>query len=372
MQGTGIRSGLIAWGALALVASVHAAEAPWIAFTQDETIGFKDAQGAVKVAPTLSPLFTLARRFERILATGEETADGYRTFYLLRDGRRVMPDSLYYFDNGPICESEDSIRFRDRQRDTVGFLDGDGQVLIPAQLSDTTAMRNGMAVALKGATRSCVDPNVSLEQCEHKGWKGGTEVLIDRHGKTLVEDFDSTRADWLDWFSLQVSEQPSSDPRRLSFRGVDGRYYSFVDVEKDFAAWFKGEFLTHLDDASLKAHSLERVWSGQGSEPLDDWKSAAVEDVLRQQGAALRKRLEALRSSAGYGVRQDDRGWPFDPERDPQYFDNCGAFAQWKTPRVSALEHWQAGSFEPARHASFDFIRTAGGYRLVAFSIPEL
>lgn len=369
MEGKGIGTWLAALGALVLSASAGAEE-PWVAFTQNDLIGFKDARGGVKVPPKLSPMFTLARRFEHIIATGEDTANGYRSYYLLRDGRQVAPDSLYFFDNAPTCESENSIRFRDRVRDKVGFLDGDGQVLIPAELSDATAMRNGMVVALKGATRSCVDPGASLEHCEHKGWSGGTEVLLDRHGTTLVANFDSSRASTLDWFSRQVSEQPSSDPRRVSFRGVDGRYLSFVDVEKDFAIWFKDEYLAHVDDASLKAHSYKQIWSGQGSEPLDDWRSVSTDEALRQYGPVLRKRLEVLRSSAGYGVRQDDMGWPFDPERDPQYFDGCGEFAQWRTPKVSAMEHWEQGSFEPARHASFDFIRTAEGYRLVAFSIP--
>ncbi|MBD9499196.1 hypothetical protein IB260_12170 [Pseudomonas sp. PDM23] len=369
MEGNGIGAGLAGLVALALSVSAVAGE-PWVAFTQNDLIGFKDAQGSVKVAPTLSPMFTLARRFEHIIATGEETADGYRSYYLLRDGRHVAPDSLYFFDNAPICESENSIRFRDRQRDKVGFLDGNGQVLIPAELSDATAMRNGMVVALKGATRSCADPDVSLEQCEHKGWSGGIELLLDRHGRTLVQGFDASRAEALDWYSKQVSGQASSDPRRVSFKGVDGRYISFVDIEKDFAVWFRDEFLAHLDDASLKAHSYSRIRTGQGSGPLDDWQAATPDEVLKKYGAELRQRLEALRSSAGYGVRLGDMGWPFDPERDPQYFDSCGEFAQWQTPRVSAMEHWQQGSFEPGKHASFEFIRTAEGYRLVAFSIP--
>jgi len=369
MDGKGIGAWLAALAALALSA-VAAAEEPWVAFAQNDLIGFKDGQGAVKIAPTLSPMFTMARRFEHIIATGEETADGYRTYYLLRDGREVAPDSLYFFDNAPICESENSIRFRDRQRDKVGFLDGSGQVLIPAELSDATAMRNGMVVALTGASRTCADPGTSLEHCEHRGWKGGTELLLDRHGKTLVSNFDSTRAGALDWFSPQVSEQASGDPRRVSFKTVDGRFISFVDIEKDFAIWFRDVFLAQLDDDSLKAHSYSRIWHGQGSEPLDDWQAAPVDDVLRQHAAELRKRLEALRASGGYGVRQDDMGWPFDPERDAEYFDGCGEFAQWRTPKVSAMEHWEQGSFEPAKHASFDFIRTAQGYRLVAFSLP--
>ncbi|MCY1428282.1 hypothetical protein D9M71_441600 [compost metagenome] len=354
-----------------LAAPVWAADDPWFAFTRDDQVGFKDARGVVKIEPKLSTGATVALRFDRIIATGEETAEGFRTYYLLKDGRQVAPDGVYYFDYEADCESEDSIRFHDRQRDKVGFLDGNGQVLISAEFDDATPLRNGMAVALKGATRACAEPGVSLKQCEHKGWQGGRSLLIDRHGKTLVERLDRERTDTLDWYSLEVSEQPPSDPRRVAFKGVDGRYYAFVDIEKDFTAWFKEEFLPHLDDAALKAHSFARIWHGQGSEPLNDWPSASADDTLRQYGPALRGRLEALRASGGYGVRQDDMGWPFEADTDPQLFDGCGNFAQWKTPKVSAMEHWQQGSFEPDKHASFDFIRTAEGYRLLSFSLPK-
>lgn len=365
-----MRLWLPALGALMMTAPAVALE-PWVAFEHGNLLGFKDERGAIKVEPKLAAQYTVARRFEHIIATGEEEPDGsYRSYYLLRDGRQVAADSLYIYNNTPICESENSIRFRDHQRDTVGFLDGDGQVLIAAELSDATPMRNGMVVALKGAIRTCAEPGRSLEQCEHKSWSGGTELLLDRHGNTLVENFDIYRSGALDWFSRQEGDQPSSDPRRVSFKGVDGRYMSFVDIEKDFAAWFKDEFLPSLDDAALKAHSYPELWSLQDCcEVPGEWKTA-TDVALRKRGAAVRKRLESLRASAGYVVVQNPHYWPLAPDSNPQYFDGCNNFTQWKTPLVSVLEHGQLGSHDSAEHASFDFIRSANGYRLISFSIP--
>jgi len=374
MCNIGVSQWLIALGwMLALTTPACATDGPWIAFTHgNDQVGFKDAQGTVRIEPTLFQPMTPALRFDHIIAAGEKTTSGARTYYLLKDGREIAPNSVYYHDNVPACESEDSIRFRDRQHDKVGFLDGQGEILIPATLDDATPLRNGIALVLKGATRICAGhPDRTQEDCDHWIWEGGTQQLIDRHGKTLVEDINATATQALDWYSLDVSPQPPTDPLRVAFKGVDGRYYGFVDIQKDFAIWLRNEFLPHLDDASLKAHSYARLWHGQGNEPLNDWQSTPATEMLRRYGAALRKRLTALRDSDGFGLAQEPMAWPFDAIRDPQYFDNCGEFAQWKTPKISVREHWQQGSFEPDKHASFDFIRTPKGYRLLAFSIPK-
>ncbi|VVP61227.1 WG repeat-containing protein [Pseudomonas fluorescens] len=355
---------LLALGALTLSIPAWTADAPWTAFSHEDMIGFKDARGKVRVEPNLMPGFTNAQRFDRIIATGNYTAGS--SYYLLRDGRRVMPGSVYSFDSIPDCESEGSIRFRDHEHNTVGFLDGNGRVLIPAEMNEVTPLHNGMAVALKGATRECAEPSVSLEQCEVTLWKGGTTSLIDSQGVTLVKNLHDTRLDNLDWFSIEVSTQPSTEPSRIAFKGEKGRYYSFVDIEKDFAAWFKNEFLTHLDDTTLKANSYKEVWHDQGSE-----EHGPSEAMITQFGPALRVRLEVLRASSNYGVAIANMGNPLEVERAPQFFDNCGQFTQWKTPLVSAVEHWEQGSFKSGKHAVFNFIRTAEGYRLLSFSIPK-
>lgn len=350
---------------------VSAADQPWFAFTQQDLIGFKDARGKVMIQPTLSGGITIARRFDHIIAAGEHDGQSFRTYYLLKDGRQIGQNSLYMFDNAPDCESEGTIRFRDRHQDKVGFFNGDGQVQIAAQFDDARPLRNGVALALRGARRMCFDgEGVPLDRCEHLGWQGGQNLLIDRHGKTLVEGVDIENFDAFDWYSLVVMQQPSTDPRRVSFKGVDGRYYSFVDIEKEFTVWFTESFLPHLDSRSLQANSFHTVRRGVAGGPLKNYTRASGASMIKQYGSTLHRRLSVLKVSGEYGVSIESSSWPFEPDHDPQYFDGCANFAHWKTPMVSVMENWNRGSFEPAKHASFNFIRTPDGYRLLSFSLP--
>lgn len=361
---------LLVLGAFWLSAPALSADQPWFAFTQNELIGFKDAHGKVMIEPKFSESFTVARRFDHIIAAGEDAASGFSTYYLLKDGRQIKPGSVYFFDARADCESEGTIRFRDRQAHKVGFLDQNGREQIAAKFDAAEPLRNGVAPALRDATLVCADQGVSLDQCEHKMWLGGQKLLIDQHGETLVEDFNIKRLDTLDWYSLLVSDQPPDDARRVWFKGVNGRYYSFIDIEEDFAIWLGQSFLPHLDSASLQANSYPQVWYGAGEAPLRSYRSGPAKSVIARNASALRLRLAALRTSGKFAVRVDDAGWPFEPDRDPQYFDGCANFAYWKTPKVALMENWNLGVFEPAKHASFDFIRTPDGYRLVSFSLP--
>ncbi len=359
---------LVAFSLVLVSAFAVAADEPWFAFHQGELIGFKNSRGKVMIAPKFNEIFTVAKRFDHIIAAGDDVGEQSRSYYLLKDGRQIGEDSLYTFDTKPDCESEGSIRFRDKQSGKIGYFDRNGQVMIAAQFDAAEPFRNGVAWVLRDATRFCYD-DVAAVECEHYGFKGGQKLLIDRRGEVLVEGFATDNLDTLDWYSLTVGDQPPSDARRVSFKGVNGRYYSFIDIEKEFTAWFAESFLPHLDTASLQANSYHTVWRGVSDQPLNDWvrvrgKSAA--DYV----PALRKHLAALRISGEYGVMLLTRPWPFDAKRNPGYFDGCGNFAYWKTPQVSAMENLNRGVFEPDKHASFDFVRTKNGYRLVSFSLP--
>jgi hypothetical protein len=50
---------------------------------------------------------------------------------------------------------------------------------------------------------------------------------------------------------------------------------------------------------------------------------------------------------------------------------DCDQFTQWKTPLVSAMEQGEQGLFDSGKHAAFNFIRTAEGYRRLSFSMPK-
>ncbi len=67
---------------------------------------------------------------------------------------KVQKGNLYFFDNGPDCESEGFIRFRDRKADKAGLLNSEGEIAIPPVYNDLTNVRNGLVIALMGAKKN--------------------------------------------------------------------------------------------------------------------------------------------------------------------------------------------------------------------------
>lgn len=190
----------------------------WTAFWNKDTslIGYKDKNGEVKIEPKFQSGFTSANKFDDIVAVAEEVNQHWTFYYLTKSGRIAGRDSLYIFDNGSDCESEGFIRFRDKKTDKAGMFNRNGEVVIPAEYNDMTRVRNGLIVALKGATKKL------WEGGEHYSWIGGKEILIDTANRILIDSF----------FSLLISLQPNTDPIRQNFKAINGKYYSFVDFDK--------------------------------------------------------------------------------------------------------------------------------------------
>ena len=114
-----------------------------------------------------------------------------------------------------------------------------------------------MSTGLIGAEKHYIDEND-----EHPSWKGGKWQVIDTTDKILIDDF--IYKDHLNFYSLIISDKPTSDSTRVNFRSVEGKYYSFVDFEKEFRQWITKELLNDLTKEKLIDISYDTInWESQ-------------------------------------------------------------------------------------------------------------
>lgn len=329
----------------------------WFAFYDKDTThtGFKDKNGIIKIEPKFTG-FTIARKFEDIIAVTEEKNNNWENYYLTKTGKIVGRDSLYSFDNGPDCENEGFIRFRDSKTDKMGFFNGEGKIIIPAEYSAVTKIKNGMFIALKGAVRTKIDD-------EHFGWDGGKEFLVDLNNKILIENFAYN--DDLNLYSLEKSKEPAKDETRDSFRGVDGLYYSFINFEKEFKYWLKNTLLKDLSKANLEKHSFDKItyWK----EPVG-WINAPKNKFINQNYTYLKLKLKDLNNSkTDYFVSTDGLNqFIFESSEYDIYFNNCNESKDWIYPVKNIV-------INPKNKADFgqdhiQFLRTGNGYKLISVS----
>lgn len=335
----------------------------WTAFwNYDSTlIGFKDKFGVVQIEPKFTGI-TPANKFDDIMAVIEEDNGTYKSYYLTKSGRIVGNDSLHFFDNGVDCESEGFIRFRDKITDMAGMFNRDGDVVISAEYNELTRVRNGMVVALKGATKEYWDKD-KHSGCNHFSWTGGQELLIDTLNNILIENFSYDNS--LDFFSLDKSKSPHSDSIRKSFLAKDATYYSFVDYEKEFKQWITTNLLANLTTDKLISASLDTITWGSP----DGWVKSNRADFIADNFLVLKNGLtELLLSTCDYSISIDGLNpFMYDGAEFEKYFNNCGEAKDYIYPVMDIVVSHITNSDLSQDH--YEFLRTDNGYKLLSVTI---
>ncbi|MCV9929875.1 hypothetical protein OIU83_19600 [Flavobacterium sp. LS1R49] len=336
----------------------------WASFWDKDSThtGYKDKNGVIKIEPKFMGM-TIANKFDDIIVVTEEEDQSWKSYYLTKTGKIVGRDSLYIFDNGPDCENEGFIRFRDPKTDKMGLFNGDGKIVIPAEYSNINKAINGMIIVLKGAEKI---NDTHDGGCNHFSWSGGNDYLIDTNNKILIKNF--VYNDELNFYSLQKSKEPSLDPIRENFLGVDGQYYSFINYDKEFKLWLKNGLLSDLSKENLLKKSYTEIFYWK--EPIG-WISEPKTKFINKNYKLLKEKLLELNNpTCDYFVTTDGLNqFIYEADKYNQYFNNCNESKDWKYPMKNIIiTHRDKKDFTQDH---FDFLRTEKGYQLISVSIRK-
>lgn len=339
-------------------------DASWEAFRDDKSdlIGFRDQNDKVRIEAVYHD-FTIARKFDKIVAVMEENTGNNKTYYLTKSGKKFGINSIYYFDNGPDCESEGFIRFRDDKTDKVGMFNSEGEIVIPAEYDDLTNVRKGLVVALKGAKKIYSHGNKPSD-CNHFSWVGGKEYLIDTANHIIIDNFKYESS--LDLFSLKIEQKPVKNNSRQSFLGVDGRNYSFVDYKKEFQEWLDAFLLDSPSRGKLIENSHDKIYFWR--EP-DGWTSETNTEFINRNYELMKDRLKDLTGQkSDYFISIDGLNpFIYAAAEFDIYYNNCREPKEWQYPVMSVVIHHKTKN--DFYQDQFEFLRTACGYKLISATI---
>ncbi len=327
----------------------------WAAFWNSDTtlIGFKDNEGIVKIQPRFMGL-TFARKFDDIIAVTHEVNGKWENYYLTKSGRIIGRDSLHIFDNGADCESEGFIRFRDHKTDKAGMFNKSGDVVIPAEYNDLSRVKNGMVIALKGATKKYSKGK------EHYSLTGGKQLLIDTNNNILIDNFNQDYD--LNFFSLTISNLPNPDTLRQNFIATNNQYYSFIDFDKEFKVWLKTNLLSNVTKEKLIDVTYDTITLWQ--EP-NGWVNEPKRAFIERNFELIKSKLLELNSSkCQYSIFSDGLNpYIYTSDGFEVFYNNCREPKDWMYPvKIIAITHKNKKDFQQD-HLSF--LRTDNGYKLI-------
>jgi hypothetical protein len=334
----------------------------WTSFWDEESdlIGFKNSKNEIMIEPRFMG-FTIARSFDNIIAVMEENNGNYETYYLTKSGEKVGIDSLHIYDNGADCESEGFIRFRDKKTDKVGMFDKNGNIVIPAVFDALSRTHNGLIWALKGAEKKYWDKHKE-SGCNHYSWKGGQELLLSTDNQILVNNFKYEGQ--IDFYSLRLTKKGSSKSNEISFKGNNGMYYTFTDLEKDFKDWFKNELLKELSVSKLVENSMDSItyWKEQ-------WVTESKTQFIERNFQIIINSLNStLVSNSDYFVSFDGlNSFMYKGDAYSDYFNTCGEPNQEQHPVMDVIINHNIDS--NLIQDRYQFLKTDNGYQLISVSI---
>jgi len=366
---------LLLAAALPAGAQQHAEEV-WTQFAKKDKdtylYGYKDANGRIRI-PAKFGSFVPALKFRHIAAVTEQAT--LEQYYLLKNGRQVGRDSVYMFDYTYDCEQEGLIRFRSRAQNRVGFLNGQGQPVIPAVYNALSRFYNGLAVGLIGARAVCLSGESDTMHCEHPSWVGGRWVLLNERNQVLADSLPLNQLNNLDWYSLRLNAPAIDTATTCTFRAANGDRYTFMDYEKEFMRWFYGVFVPAVRTGEAGQVTplcfTELATSGKPFRGWRHFERAAFVQKFYQ--SALLPKLGGLRSGTqNVDVFSEDLNMLiFGSPRFQSFLTDCGEHFRAKYPVfnvvINPLEATGKRSFGHQEH--FTFIRTAEGYRLFSVAL---
>lgn len=339
----------------------------WTAFWNEETelLGFKNEKGEVVIEAEFMGL-TVAQSFEDIIAVMEENNGEYKSYYLTKSGKKVGQDSLYIWDNAADCESEGFIRFRDKKTDKAGLLDKQGNVVIPAIYNELSRVHNGLVWTLQDAEKKYWDGHKE-SGCNHYTWIGGKEQLVNTQNEVLVEDFKPGDL-ILDYYSLSIEQQLSTDPTKFSFKGLNDEYYTFTNHEKAFEHYLNKEFLPTLTLDKLLTFTSDTITYWEES---TGWIAESKVDFINRNFVIIQELLATVENkNASFFISIEGLNpYIYEGADYAPYFNNCGEAIIEKYPVFTLIINHKKDTNLVQDY--FEFLKTETGYHLIGISIKS-
>lgn len=305
--------------------------------------------------------FMVAIEFEKIISVMDKVNGKYETYYLNKSGEKFGTDSVHFFDNTPDCESEGFIRFKDKKTDLVGMFNQNGEITVPAEYNALSRVQNGMVWALKYAEKKYWDKH-NESGCNHFSWTDGQELLLSIDNKILIDDFKYEGQ--IDFFSLEISEKAADKPNKISFKGINNKYYTFTDLEKDFNLWLKSYLLSEPTKIKFIENSMDTITYWQNG-----WITLSKTEFIDLNFDVVLSILKTtVDSNSDYFVTVDGLNpFMYTSSTYYQYFNTCGEAKREKYPVMDMIVNHKSSSDLIQDH--FDFLKTDTGYQLINVTI---
>ena len=196
---------------------------------------------------------------------------------------------------------------------------------------------------------------------------GGKEILTDTANNILIDSFKYSGN--INFFSLLISTQPNTDTIRQNFKAINGKYYSFVDFDKEFDAWLKNSLLKNFTKENLLNATYKEItyWK----EPIG-WISETKNSFIDRNYELIKTKLLQLNSKdCDYNIFDEGlNSFIYQSDEYKDFFNNCGESKDWIYPIKNIVISYNEN--KSILQDNIEFLRTDKGYKLISLTIRKV
>jgi len=284
-----------------------------------------------------------------------------------------VKDSVYISDMTYDCEQEGTLRFRDPVTDKVGFFDKNRKVIIPAAYNDARPFYNGLALVIHDGKRICEDGSAYVAgSCEHWSWDGITG-LINTKGIIVADSIDMMATENLNWFSLNITDEPGDTSLYSSIKATNKSYYTFINYQKEFDSWYHQQFLPQSQAGNMTFYCFDELQvEGLWKQKLR--KKYSKGNFLKQYGTIMQKRMGAVIAGQieAFIVTESLNSIIYNNKKFKTFYTACDEPNTAQFPSFEVITNHYNIKHELNYQEHFSFLRTDTGYKLIAVAMKNI
>jgi hypothetical protein len=157
-----------------------------------------------------------------------------------------------------------------------------------------------------------------------------------------------------------------------NLKGVNGKYYAFINYEKEFKKWFYRSYISKVNTNDLLKACFDEVYIQANFKDTTE-RHYTKTAFVKQYGQLLSQKISTIGQPGTETVIMPEalNSFIYTDKNYKQFYTDCGDHNREKYPQFDVVTTHLNGRKQADYQESLSFIRTNTGYKLIGIYVRD-